>query len=92
MLAALLANLPPAGQGTAGGVDEEKAQVALEALREDYLARQREQIRADLDAAKVVDAPAEPSPTRIVVPPIAAVGGVAENDDDLALLLILAEI
>lgn len=94
MLAALLLNVPRGGAPKA--YDEEKADRYLKTLREEYFERQeQDRVRQEQELARQSEAKAEARPRRverIVAPSITAVDGVAESDDDLALLLILAEI
>lgn len=96
MLAAILLNLPdaPFVPGGIYGVDEEKADRALKQLRKEYF---EEQERLDALMKKTDGAP-EIAPEEVVKikafegPAVTAVvGEPLEEDEALALLLILAE-
>jgi len=91
MLAALLCNQPRTG-GVPKGFDEEKANRYLSTLREEHFGREAAKESAGDIQAKSVQSEQVYKINKIMVPSITAVDGVAESDDDLALLLILAEL
>lgn len=95
MLAALLLNLDLPG-GVPKAYDEEKANRYLKTLREEHFERQeRDKLLQDLEAVKAL----EPKPKIIYrlpkigdeIPGATAAEGSSSRDDELALLLILAE-
>lgn len=90
MLAALLCHAP--FSGGLGRVDEEKAKRALEQLRKEYFERQKEQ-KQEIDSRQVYTILKEEAFHIPVLPSeTATLGDRVGDDEELALLLILAEI